>query len=303
MKSFCFWLIFAFVFISVKGWCTSADNKVEIKNSRSRNNNLAKTEDYFVINLTTEQQYNFALSGSPEITFEGGNMIVTTVSNSINIPIQSVTFGKFLKVKPVVITANSYSREYGDANPVFEYTSEGETLDGEPEITWEASGTSPVGAYDIEVKQGTVKNLNVNYVDGTLTVTKAPLTAKAGEYTIKQGEALPEFAASYEGWKNDETEAVLSKLPELTTTATSESEPGSYEVLISGAEAQNYDISYINGILIIEEELSGINQIMNDKNDNVTIYTIDGRRVDKPKNGLYVVRMKDGSIHKVGIRK
>ena len=153
----------------------------------------------------------------------------------------------------VTITATSYTREYGDANPVFEYTSEGAVLDGVPEITCEATETSPVDTYDIVVKQGTVKNYNVTYVGGTLTVTKAPLTVKAGEYTMKQGDALPEFVVSYEGWKNNETEAVLTKLPTLTTTATSESEPGTYDVLISGAEAQNYDISYTKGTLTITE--------------------------------------------------
>ena len=119
---------------------------------------------------------------------------------------------------------------------------------------------------------------------------------------MKQGDALPEFVASYEGWKNDETEAGLTKLPILTTTATSESEPGTYDVLISGAEAQNYDICYVNGRLIIEENQAGIGRLMNDKNDNVMIYTIDGRRVDKPKKGLYVIRMKDGTILKIGVR-
>ena len=254
-----------------------------------------------MINLTTEQQYNFALSERPVVKFEGGDMIVTTVSNSIYIPIQSVTCWKFLKVNPVVITANSCSREYGDANPVFEYTSDGAALDGEPEIACEASETSPVGTYDIVVKQGTVKNYNVTYVGGTLTVTKAPLTAKAGDYTMKQCDALPVFAASYAGWKNNDTEAVLTKLPTLTTTATSGREPGIYDVLISGAEAQNYEITYVNGKLIIEENQAGIGRIVNDKNDNVMIFTIDGRRVDKPKKGLYVVRMKDGTIRKIGL--
>ena len=204
---------------------------------------------------------------------------------------------------PVTITAQSYTREYGDANPVFEYTSEGAALVGEPEIICEATETSPIGTYDIVVKQGTVKNYNVTYVDGSLTVTKAPLAVKAGEYKIKQGEAFPEFTASYTGFKNNETETVLTKLPTLSTTATSESEPGTYEVVVSGAEAQNYDISYINGILVVEENLAGIAQVMMDKNDNVMIFTIDGRRVDKPKKGLYVVRMKDGTIRKVGLWK
>ncbi|MBO7046847.1 MAG: hypothetical protein J6W38_10970, partial [Prevotella sp.] len=67
----------------------------------------------------------------------------------------------------------------------------------------------------------------------------------------KQGEALPTFEATYEGFKNGETSSVLTKQPTITTTATSGSEPGEYDIIVSGAEAQNYDISYVKGKLTI----------------------------------------------------
>ena len=153
---------------------------------------------------------------------------------------------------PVRVRAKSYTREYGEENPAFEYTTAGATLNGEPSITCEATPTSPVGTYPIVVGKGSVKNYSVTYVDGTLTITKAPLTISAGSYTIKRGEPLPTFAAEYEGLKNGETEAVLTALPTLTTTATSDSEPGTYEIAVSGAKAQNYDISYVKGTLTIE---------------------------------------------------
>ena len=151
----------------------------------------------------------------------------------------------------VIITAKSYSRAYGDNNPTFEYEVQGAQLDGVPEITCEATKGSPVGTYAIVVKQGTVKNYNMTFANGTLTVTKAPLTVSAGNYTKKQGDPMPEFKASYQGFKNNETEDVLTKKPVITTTATESSAPGEYPVTVSGAEAQNYDISYVNGKLII----------------------------------------------------
>ena len=73
-------------------------------------------------------------------------------------------------------TAKSYSRKYGDANPAFEYTTSGATLTGTPSITCTATATSPVGEYDIVASKGTVTNYNVTYVNGKLTITKAPLT-------------------------------------------------------------------------------------------------------------------------------
>ena len=153
----------------------------------------------------------------------------------------------------LLITAKSYTIEYGDNIPAFEYTSEGATLEGTPSITCSATKTSPVGTYPIIITKGTVKNYNDTYVNGTLTIKKAPLKITAKDYTITQGEALPEFEASYEGFKNNETEEVLTKKPTISTTATSASEPGDYEITVSGAEAQNYEISYVKGKLTIEK--------------------------------------------------
>ena len=155
-------------------------------------------------------------------------------------------------IEPSVVTAKDVSRLYGDANPTFEYTVSGGALDGEPEISCEATATSPVGEYDIVAAKGTITNYNVTYVKGTLTISKTPLTITAKSYTIKQGDALPTFEATYEGFKNDETEAVLTKQPTITTTATSASGPGDYYITVSGAEAQNYEISYVGGKLTIE---------------------------------------------------
>ena len=155
------------------------------------------------------------------------------------------------KADEVVVTAKSYSRKYGEANPTFEYTTSGATLSGTPSITCAATATSPVGEYDIVASKGTVTNYNVTYVNGKLTITKAPLTITAKSYTIKQGDALPTFEAEYSGFKNNETKAVLSAQPRITTSATSASAPGTYDIVVSGASATNYDISYVKGTLTI----------------------------------------------------
>ena len=155
---------------------------------------------------------------------------------------------------PSTVTAKSYERFYGEANPEFGFDVEGGALDGTPEITCDAAENSPVGTYDIIIKRGTETNYNVTYVKGTLTITKAPLIITAKGYTIKQGEALPTFEATYDGFKNSETSAVLTKQPTITTTATSASEPGDYDITVSGAEAQNYKITYVKGKLTIQAQ-------------------------------------------------
>ncbi len=182
--------------------------------------------------------YDVIVSGAEaqnyEITYEKGTLTIS-------------------EADPVTVTAKSYTRAYGDANPTFEYEVSGATLVGVPEITCEATATSPVGTYPIVVKKGSVTNYNVTYVAGTLTITKAPLTIKAGTYTKKQGEKNPEFTLTYEGFKNNETKAVLTKQPTVSCNATESSTPGEYPVTVSGAEAQNYAITYVNGTLIVTE--------------------------------------------------
>lgn len=71
---------------------------------------------------------------------------------------------------PVTVTAKSYTIKYGDALPKFEYTSEGATLKGTPEITCEATGQSPAGTYPIVITRGSITNYNVMFINGTLTI-------------------------------------------------------------------------------------------------------------------------------------
>ena len=153
----------------------------------------------------------------------------------------------------VVVRAKSYSRQYGDENPVFEFETEGAALDGTPEIVCSAVANSPVGSYTIEVKQGSIKNYNVHFESGSLVITKAPLSISAGNYTKKQGDALPVFKASYAGFKNGENESVLTKQPVFSCEADEASAPAEYAVTISGADAENYDISYEQGRLTVVE--------------------------------------------------
>ena len=212
-----------------------------------------------------------AMEGAPLVGYDG-TIVTLTVKASESLSHGSLT-GYFRKVKlskadatgptysemdfpitviePSVVTVTSVSREYGKTNPTFEYTVTGGALDGEPEITCPAKETSSVGKYPINISKGTVTNFNVTYVNGTLTIEKAPLTITAKSYTITQGDALPTFDVEYSGFKNDETADVLNKKPVLTASVTSSSEPGTFDIVASGAEAQNYEISYVKGTLTI----------------------------------------------------
>ncbi len=211
-----------------------------------------KYEKHYSIKLNDEwnkdKMHIVAFLGKP---FDGTNFTDIDVVNCNDFDVKNAEIVES-QYSPVEFTAKSYSRKYGDENPKFEFTVEGDDYTGEPKLECEATKTSAVGEYSIVISQGTVDNNIATFKNGTLTIEKAPLKAIAKSYTIKQGEALPTFEATYEGFKNNETSEVLTKQPSITTTATSASEPGEYDITISGGEAQNYDISYVAGKLTIE---------------------------------------------------
>ena len=198
----------------------------------------------------------------------------------------SYTNGKLIVVAAdaVIVKAKSYTREYGEANPTFEFTTEGAVLEGTPEIICEAKATSPVGNYDIIVKQGTVTNYNVTYVNGTLTIGKAPLTVSVGNYSREQGQDNPAFVLTYQGWKNGESESVLLSKPVATTTATKNSAMGDYPITISGGQAQNYKFEYVNGVLTITAS-TFISRILA-SGKPFDVFTLSGQKVRSQATSL-----------------
>ena len=153
-----------------------------------------------------------------------------------------------------VIIAKDYSREYGDADPEFEYEIYGGEITGTPELS-HFSKYQDVGTWGIIVNQGTVQG-SVALVNGILTINKAPLTVSVENCTKKEGEPNPDFILHYAGWKNEQDESVLTAKPTATTTATTSSPVGTYEIVVTGGEAKNYAFNYVNGTLTI-----GKNQI------------------------------------------
>lgn len=198
---------------------------------------------------------------------------------------------------PIKLIANNFTREYGDENPSFTFEVIGEYLDGTPNITCYATADSPIGEYLIEITKGNVKNCNDTYVNGILTITKAPLTVSVNNYIREQGQENPPFTINYEGWKLGETESVLITVPKATTTAIKDSPAGDYPITVAGGEAQNYDLEYIGGTLTITAASRIDNTLTN--NQSFDVYTTTGIRIkcnatsfkDLPF-GVYIINNK-----------
>ena len=135
----------------------------------------------------------------------------------------------------------------------------GNESNGEVTVTYAIEGSgdySPnvptdVGCYRVKVTIAAKGHYMSASETASFCISPAPLTITANNYTIKQGDPLPDFEATYAGFVNDETSDVLTTHPSFSTLATSSSEPGTYEIVAYDAEAQNYEITYVNGTLTI----------------------------------------------------
>ena len=210
------------------------------------------------------------------------------------------TSGK-VKEYGTVVKVRNMVRKYGDPNPEFPYSFEGDPVegDGKPEIICEATETSPVGRYVVKVLHGTLDPEIVDCVDGLMVIMQAPLTVKAVSTDRKPGEENPEFKVEYEGFKNEETEEVLLEKPVVTTEATIDSPIGFYELVVSGGKAQNYTLSYENGTLEVTETPTAIDAVLFGEGQRYDVFRLDGTVVRKDadtleglKSGIYVVSGK-----------
>jgi len=220
--------------------------------------------------FTTE---GVTLVGTPELTCEattesapGDYPIVVSRGTVTNENVQFVNgtltiLPRTTPITPISVIVNDCTMEYGDTVPKLTYKVEGGTIEGTPVLTCDATSTSIMGSYPISISAGSITTSNVQYVPGTLTVTKAPLTLKAKSYTIGQYEDMPE---SYEmectGFKNGDTTSILSNQPHIEVIdetrwfqVTNSATAGEYPIKVYGSDDFRYEVTCVDGKLTITE--------------------------------------------------
>jgi hypothetical protein len=111
-----------------------------------------------------------------------------------------------------------------------------------------------VGTVTIGVFRGGTDAYPPVAASAVLSIGKAPLTITAQSKGITYGDPLPAYTFTYSGFVNGEDETklgVLSKLPTISCTAQAESNAGGYSITVSGATADNYNITHTPGTLTI----------------------------------------------------
>ena len=77
-----------------------------------------------------------------------------------------------------------------------------------------------MNAYAITASGASDNNYNFNYVNGTLTVNKATLTATADNASRTYGDSNPALTVSYSGFRNGDGVGVINTQATASTAAT-----------------------------------------------------------------------------------
>src|SRR5207244_2005196 len=169
----------------------------------------------------------------------------------------------------LTVTANSHSREYGDANPILDATISGlkngqnlttSGVTGTASCSSSATMTSPVADYSITCTIGGLLSGNYSFTffaPGTLHVTKAVLTVTADDKSRQYGDANPAFDATISGFKNGENLASsgVTGSPDCSTSATPASpvhdSPYAIHCVVGSLAAHNYSFSFTSRWLTV----------------------------------------------------
>ena len=122
------------------------------------------------------------------------------------------------------------------------------SLTTQPTLATQAASGSHVGSDPIAASGAVDPDYAIAYINGTLSVTPAPLTIAADNASKTYGASTPVLTASYSGFVNGDNSTSLAKPP---TLATASGHVGSFAITASGAVDPDYIIHYVAGTLSI----------------------------------------------------
>ena len=151
-------------------------------------------------------------------------------------------------------------RFYGDVNPEltinysgFKGNDDKNGIDVPPSLSTTATTTSHVGSYSIILSGGSDNNYSFNFQNGTLSVTKAILTARADDKSKTYADANPTLTMTFTGFKGTDEATDLDASPSISTLANAVSPAGSYPITLSDGLDNDYVFLLQNGTLSINK--------------------------------------------------
>ena len=199
------------------------------------------------------------------------NVLTSTATGTVKVQATSpasdnyaaaITVLKSIAVKagPVALTLTNLHQMYdGRPKPIA-------TLGGTgmPAITYKVGAAyvsdapSAAGSYLVRAVAGT------SIATGTLVIAQAPLYVTPDDQHKFAGQANPALTLQYSGFVNDETSAVITKAPVVTTTATAVSIAGLYPITASGGNALNYSFVCRPGTMVVDSFAAGYEALLVD---------------------------------------
>ncbi len=239
-------------------------------------NDAVKTYDGKVYDYSDGVSYNGFVNSEDKsvlggtVSYAGADKNVGTytitpsglTSNNYNITYNNGTL--LVNKAPLSITANNIEKTY-----------DGKIYDGEKTVTYNGlvnnetasvlsgslsfDGTHKdavnAGTYSVEPNGLSSNNYSITYNNGSLTINKAPLSITANdiEKTYDGKVYDGEKTVVYNGFVNNESENILAGSLSFVGDHKEAKNAGTYIVEPTGLSSNNYEISYNNGILIINK--------------------------------------------------
>ena len=214
--------------------------------------------------------YNTGLEGSREVR-DYDIEVSGYISDDYNIDFQKGTLT--VNKRPIDITARNYEAPYGliidaegygyEIEDNFVYDDDESVFTGKIKYSYSYDSrykeTRKVGDYKITPYGYSSDNYEINYVDGTLTITKKDLNIRAEDKKTVYGNAAPEFTIKATGLEFNETVSDLDGSIEYSCSYNVNDDENNivknYEIGISGYTSDNYNISFTSGTLEVQKRI------------------------------------------------
>ncbi|MCI8654314.1 MAG: DUF5011 domain-containing protein, partial [Clostridia bacterium] len=181
--------------------------------------------------------------------------VTATISDNYEITFEKGQYE--VKARPITIKANDAESVYGNDRAELGYTVVTENgLVNEDKVKnveyiANVNKTTGVGTYDIEVTATISNNYAITFEKGTYTVNVRKITITADNQESEYGAPIVELThkvTSENQLVNGDTETV-----ELTTTATPESNIGTYPITGTAKVNENYEVEFVAGTYTIKQ--------------------------------------------------
>ncbi|MCX5512829.1 MBG domain-containing protein [Kaistia algarum] len=203
-------------------------------------------------------------AGDQLVTLANGNSSQTS-TGGVTYRVFTYNAGSTVSVDKatLTVTADNGQIDYGDTPSALGYSVSGwknnqtDTLLAGVAVSTGATALSDVGGYLTTATGGVLLgdatgNYTITYVNGGFEVTPATLTVTADNGQSIYGDTPGAIGYSVAGWKNSQTDALLTGV-DVSTGATALSNVGTGYITtanggaLGGAATGNYTITYVNG--------------------------------------------------------